>query len=825
MKRLLPLAALMLAPQLHAIELKGTYIPQPGFEGSACDPNENSPTDYINQAVDAKRATPRNCSTMTNSNPVFFWSLPYEAMLDGNMTLTVKGPNGYTKSIVTKRPRLIYPEKLADGKYTWQVTFVAKTGGTRSTQVRNFIIAANGKEPIPSADEIVTAVKGHAHPRFLPQGATFAKIIERINADPALKASFNGSKWVADRYVEGKVVNGTDFSMSAEPTLQPITQEYTSMLGRVANKERAAIETLGHMYFLTNDLRYANECAKRLRNIASWDADENASTGEKTQDQANRQIYLALGLGLDIFQSAQLKNMLTSDEITLIVQKMRKRIGYVYPGKLDGYDLHPYNGHVGTASQYITEALMYAIGTPGYDDTATEDTLRRAYSELIMGAGAWGGTSDGAFGNSTSYGWYTSNIYARTLAMLKLITGKSFKDYRPLSGIGMNLIAQTPPGGHDQMGAFGNGTEQRALFRQFTRDDFRLLAHVTELPEYEWYWRSYTQNLTSTNALQPFHYMMLGYGPSKAPATPPTIPNAFLFEDAGYVAFHSNAMDPLRTSLFFRSSPLGTENHSHGDNNSFNFFSNGEPVFISSGFYYSYFDPHLLQWTRQTKSKNALTFSGTDVEGKSVSGIGQAEAPKDVGKVLLTTKTSGKLINYYASDEWMVATGDATKAYRRYTDEKTSDQLLTSALRTVVYNKAHGIVVVYDYASSLTPRSWELNFHTAYEPKLQGNTGININEANVCTVLKGAPASFLNIDLAAEGIPMPPKEHDAYVFPQYHTRWKTDGTSTEFAAVTVIKQNCGMSTTQDYLTGSKSAMKVTFGTKSVIFDKGNVKFE
>jgi hypothetical protein len=318
---------------------------------------------------------------------------------------------------------------------------------------------------------------------------------------------------------------------------------------------------------------------------------------------------------------------------------------------------------------------------------------------------------------------------------------------------------------------------------------------------------------------------MLAYGPSKPPATTPTLPNAFLFEDAGYVAFHSDTTDPARTSLFFRSSPLGSTNHSFGDSNSFNFFANGKPVFISSGFYYSYNDPHRLQWTRHTKSKNALTFSGTDINGRSVTGIGQAESPTVLNSVIESNKVGGKLVNYYADNQWMVATGDAKNAYRRYIDDLRYTVLLTSALRTVVYNKAEGIVLVYDYASSDTPRNWELNFHTAYVPKLQGNTGINIDEASVCTVLKGVPATFKNIDLVAEGIPLPPKAHDANVFPQYHTRWTTDNTSTEFAALTIIKQNCGTSTMQDYVGGSKSAMKVTFGTKSVLFDKGYVKFE
>ena len=48
---------------------------------------------------------------------------------------------------------------------------------------------------------------------------------------------------------------------------------------------------------------------------------------------------------------------------------------------------------------------------------------------------------------------------------------------------------------------------------------------------------------------------------------------------------HSETANPKRSSLFFRSSRLGTINHSHADNNAFTFVSKGKNIFISGGVY------------------------------------------------------------------------------------------------------------------------------------------------------------------------------------------------------------------------------------------------
>src|SRR5262249_45653238 len=50
---------------------------------------------------------------------------------------------------------------------------------------------------------------------------------------------------------------------------------------------------------------------------------------------------------------------------------------------------------------------------------------------------------------------------------------------------------------------------------------------------------------------------------------PAGTPNGAAFPSIGWAAMHSDLSDPARTSVYFKSSPYGSFNHSHADQNSF----------------------------------------------------------------------------------------------------------------------------------------------------------------------------------------------------------------------------------------------------------------
>lgn len=837
MKYLLPLAGLMFAYQANAVELTGNFIPR-GYYGTTCDPYD-VPMDFIYSSTYGKRAVPQQCAVVSSVNPVFFWTKPPGLPVTHPMTLTLKGAilnpdtghyEAYSFSRETTTPRMLFPEKLRNGEYRWQVSYV-ENGVMKTSAERRFKVISTNE--IPQAADVVARVMSHARPRSLPVGSTHAGIYQTIQAGE-LKPNFASTEWLTNRYAthyKDPNTGGLDYSIPPAPLPKTIADfdndgarwnAYKGSLRTLAVSERQGIELLGSMYFFTGKTDYLVDCKNRLISLAKWDASEEGPTSEKNQDQANREIFLTLAIGLDIFQSASIPAAyrLTDGERDAIVAMLKYRLKQSQD-KLQDTGIHPYYSHVLTAAHYATEALMYAAGTPGFDEA--DELLASAWSDLITTSGAWGGMNDGGYGNSTSYGWYSLNVAARTVAMIKLISGYDMTAFAPMGEIGMNAIAQTPPGKVALMGAFGDGVETRELFNDHARFDFRLLAYATNKPEYAWYWRSYAPFANSTGVLHPYHFLLTANGMPAVPDASLKIKNSFLFEDAGYVAFHSDTKRSDRSSLFFRSSQLGSENHSHADNNAFVFVSKGKEVLISGGFYDYYNSPHHDSWTRQTRSKNALTFDG---------GIGQSEwtdRPDDIngvkrqaGHIYQSTDANGKLVNFQDKDGWMIATGDATNAYRSYTgSNNTWTPLLQAAYRTVVYSKADGVAIIYDYAKSATPRQWELNFQTLVDPNA-GRGRLRIERENVATCVQmHGPASEFGPtvkNFAIAGV----KQPAAIPFDEYSTRWHTLYKTPEFAAVTIINEGCGVNVTQANVT--PTAIQVTVNGKTITFDKKNVKY-
>ncbi len=60
----------------------------------------------------------------------------------------------------------------------------------------------------------------------------------------------------------------------------------------------------------------------------------------------------------------------------------------------------------------------------------------------------------------------------------------------------------------------------------------------------------------------------------------------------------------------FKCSPYGSHGHNHADQNTFNVSAFDEPLFIDTGYYHSYGDPHHNGWTRQTKAHNGVLVDG-----------------------------------------------------------------------------------------------------------------------------------------------------------------------------------------------------------------------
>jgi len=134
--------------------------------------------------------------------------------------------------------------------------------------------------------------------------------------------------------------------------------------------------------------------------------------------------------------------------------------------------------------------------------------------------------------------------------------------------------------------------------------------------------------------------------PAPAPSPLSALPPDRYFADIGWVSLHRALGQPADDiQVTFKASPYGSFSHSHADQTAFILNAYGESLAINSAYREYHNSPHHDQWTRQTKSKNALL----------IDGIGQK--PRD-------KHSTGRITRFTVADRTVWTTGDATVAYQ-----------------------------------------------------------------------------------------------------------------------------------------------------------------
>jgi acetyl esterase/lipase len=196
------------------------------------------------------------------------------------------------------------------------------------------------------------------------------------------------------------------------------------------------------------------------------------------------------------------------------------------------------------------------------------------------------------------------------------------------------------------------------------------------------------------------------------------LPPYRFFRDVGWVSLHSALGRPDDDiQITFKSSPYGSFSHSHADQNAFILNAYGESLAINSAYREFHGSPHHKDWTRQTKSKNALL----------INGLGQKAQDK---------KATGKITRYEIKDRYVWTTGDATVAY------KSAQNGVQCVTRDLVFIDQR-YVVVRDHVELAAPGklSWLLH----------AEKNLTWDETNHTAVIRGEKAA-LTAQLVAPGV-------------------------------------------------------------------------
>jgi hypothetical protein len=765
-----------------------------GNLAAGCMPQPGN--DFIDAASwNSRRLLPRDCRLLDERTPQFSWTEPADRNRAVAWTLTVRDATGQTVATrQSAQARLVLDLPLASGAYSWTVRYSARSGDLRTSAARRFAVAADARQAaLPSGTALAQQVGQRARPRLASAGASWAGL-----GSAAQQGSYRQPYLTlirtADAAITAPLPANPDAVSRSGFTSDTTFNTALMSLRNVSGKEGVQIEALAYAWRFTGEARYRDAGLTRLRNLAGWSP--TGSTSETSQDQANRNIYVALATGADLLWPA-----LSDADKLLIGQALRARLAPVV-SKIGAPDAQPYDSHLQTAIGHASTALALAVGLPGFPEAGGWLTL--AWDNYITQNFAWG-EEDGGMGNGTAYSWYGFINIVRSFAELRVITGVDFTQRGFGRRLGDYLIAFTPTPNRVR-GAFGDELETDYLYEAYTANTFRLYALMSRQPQHEWYWRQNPANLSPTEYISPLHLLVeAAAGAPVAPVAPNS--TVWVFEDVGQSAFHSDATSTARSSLYFKSSRFGAYNHSHADQNSFVLQSRGAALLISAGDYPYYGSPHHLNVTRATRYKNALTFDG---------GIGQAESKPASSRPtapVYSMDARGSLIGTVHNARIAVATGDATLAYRALDPASGSwAPLLSNAVRSVAYSKSEKVTVVYDWATSAAPRRWELNYH-ALQPFESAGGGVVrvVNKAAAACIRHHGPAgSFTQTDRFDVA---PEKPGVA----QHHGRFTVGTGSSELAMVTVIVEDCRAAPVKVTIVGTAAVVEV--GADTLRFDR------
>jgi hypothetical protein len=436
---------------------------------------------------------------------------------------------------------------------------------------------------------------------------------------------------------------------------------------------------------------------------------------------------------------------------------------------------YPYDSHGN-----ITLNTVAAIGVLMAGEIPEADTwVKEAVPAAVAWTSPWG-WQDGGFANGTAQAFWDTGENLPTWYVLKNAAGVDLSKKEWVRNHERFLAYFVPPGAPS--GAFGDGLEM-PLNEVWSRVG-KALAAFAPSPLARWYARS--QNKEDESRLE---LLLAPHADFASARFPQETPDSAVFASVGWVAMHSSLSDPNRLSIFFKSSPYGSYNHSHGDQNSFVVNDRGRRLAIASGYYDDYGTKHWHEWYKQTRAANAITFDG-----------GQGQGQNDKGY-------SGEITHFESGDGFDYAIGHAERAY---------DGKLTTASRAIVYLRPDTIVV-HDVLAAKAPHTWEWNIHALNRMTAVAPTRVALRNApaQMCVeMVSGPEVQFTQTDQFTA--------KPTSGAPQWHGTFATTARSNnaEFVALMRVGSDCASlprGATAAVATRSGDALEVAVNGRVVRF--------
>lgn len=329
----------------------------------------------------------------------------------------------------------------------------------------------------------------------------------------------------------------------------------------------------------------------------------------------------------------------SSEEREQIEARIMKILSYYYEGRILGREENMFfDEHIWqfTIRRFVQASLVV------YDKYPLAKEYLEYYYELWNTRGpATGFNRDGVWHNGANY--FSANAVSLSYmpTLFSYITGTDFLQHPWYKNAGMGTAYTWQPGslsagfgdGHEKMN--GKPLRIRSAFADF-------LARNTGDPYATWY--SSLNDRYKTEPETRLYRLASGKHRPMNHELPINAPKAVWFRDCGEMIANSSLNNlEQNLSLSFRSSPFGSGNHTHSNQNAFNLHYAGKAIYHAAGHYMNFSDPHNLLSYRNTRAHNTML----------INGIGQP----------FTTDANGYIVRMFNGDHISYALGDASRAY------------------------------------------------------------------------------------------------------------------------------------------------------------------
>lgn len=598
----------------------------------------------------------------------------------------------------------------------------------------------------------------HAAAWETPEGPAFERLLDQVAAQPRPRGWPRSPEVLA---IESALKSGDRKAGFARLVARVASERTRLEKEGLLSRDTSGLSVLRQKQLVDGDTRQAQSAAfvwlvngaaeagaeARGRALALAALPAGGATSVARDMLSARHITWTLALVLD-----WMGDSLPAAERAKLVQAVTERMEDFHRTLSTGrtaFEVWPWDSRANEVLGALAETSLLMLG-----ETPRARVWAQRFLPLYLRTTlVWAG-EDGGFASGTAYaGWDVGEYSLRHWDALRRMTGINPADKPWAQNFGRFLVYFLPPG--TPSGVFGDGSE--SYMPEVWARYAKAYASRVPRPLYRWYARQWFQE--DASALELLAAPVVSWDQAVFPGD--TSASA-AFPSVGWAAMHSDLRDRGRSSVYFKSSPFGSINHSHADQNSFVLNAGGRVVLADSGYYDDYNSAHQVQWARQTQAHNAVTYDG-----------GQ-------GQKLNALASSGYLSDFRQTPELDWVTGDATAAY---------GPPVQHAVRSVAYARPD-LVLVFDSLEADRPLQWEINLHAeqAFQAREDGEIQARSGDVQACvrTIADGS-LSFRQW----RGFPVPPARDARQPRPdQSHARWTVEETRRRLSVVQVIRMHC-----------------------------------